>query len=223
MAIILSHEDGGTYVLDRDGSYRFIKGYTERPVGSEITLPRQKSTLLLRVFAAASAAAAVIFVWLWFSVSTTIYVDFNPSFELSFNRFGRLITVRSFDELSENFATGLVLRGSPGDVVETLISEIIEREMFMGERPVLLLAVVSNNARRGEILQTSITDRINPSELALLVLDGLEYLELARELGVTPGRMQLVSRILNCTEEFDDILQRSVRELLNKIQEECYA
>ena len=37
-AIIMSHEHGGSYVMDREGSFRFVKGYTSQLIGTEIEL-----------------------------------------------------------------------------------------------------------------------------------------------------------------------------------------
>ena len=35
-AIIFGHEQGGSYVMDSKGRFRFITGYTSQPVGTEV-------------------------------------------------------------------------------------------------------------------------------------------------------------------------------------------
>ena len=41
-AIVLSHEAGGSYLLDNTGSYHFAKAFTHMPIGSEVDLEADK-------------------------------------------------------------------------------------------------------------------------------------------------------------------------------------
>ena len=53
-AIIMSHERGGSYVLERSGSFRFVNGYTSRLIGTEIELKPQVLVSYRRITAMAA-------------------------------------------------------------------------------------------------------------------------------------------------------------------------
>ena len=48
-AIVFRHEHGGTYVMDDGGVFRFIHGYTSKPVGAEIDIKPQYHVSIKRL------------------------------------------------------------------------------------------------------------------------------------------------------------------------------
>ncbi|MCL2150918.1 MAG: hypothetical protein FWH50_01675, partial [Coriobacteriia bacterium] len=120
-AIIISHEDDGSYVMDREGSFRFVKGYSSRPVGMEIEIAAKAPTSRMRLTAIAASFFLVLaltgFAWTWNTQKYSVYMDINPSLELVFNGFDRLIAVNALNEDGETLLRDLNLRGMPGDAV----------------------------------------------------------------------------------------------------------
>ena len=47
-AIILSHENGGSYCIDSTGSFHFVKGYENMEIGTEICIKVKKPVLIRR-------------------------------------------------------------------------------------------------------------------------------------------------------------------------------
>jgi len=76
-AIILSHERGGPVVLDRNGSFRFIRGYASEPIGSEVETNEQPTISIRKITLIAAGFVIVlalgIFTWMW--TSTDPYID----------------------------------------------------------------------------------------------------------------------------------------------------
>ena len=126
-AIILSHERGGSYAMDREGGFRFVKGYASQPIGTEIELQTQYYRNYRRLAAIAACFALVFalsgFAWLWTSESCVVYVKINPSVELVFNGFNRLKAAKPLNEDGAALLKGLKLKGSLGDVIVLLINE----------------------------------------------------------------------------------------------------
>lgn len=58
-AIILSHERGGSYVMDHNGCYWFVKGHAARLIGSEIDFKPQPQVSLAQI---ASMAACIVLI-----------------------------------------------------------------------------------------------------------------------------------------------------------------
>ena len=57
-AIIMSHENGGSYCIDNTGSFHFVKGYQDKAIGTEITIQVKKPARIRRFY----LACAVFFV-----------------------------------------------------------------------------------------------------------------------------------------------------------------
>ena len=58
-AIIMSHEDGGSYCIDSTGSFHFVKGYENVDIGTEITIKVKKPTRIIRLWVACAAVFVV--------------------------------------------------------------------------------------------------------------------------------------------------------------------
>ena len=61
-AIVLSHAAGGSYLLDKSGSFQFAKSFTHLPIGTEVELKAKpcEGRLAKYVGIAACAALAVL-------------------------------------------------------------------------------------------------------------------------------------------------------------------
>ena len=56
----MSHEKGGSYCIDSNGSFHFVKGYTHIAVGTEVTI-KSKSRVCLRRLMLLAAGLVVVF------------------------------------------------------------------------------------------------------------------------------------------------------------------
>ena len=90
-AIILSHENGGTYCIDSTGSFHFVKGYESMDIGTEITIRKRKPDYVRRfVFLAVGLAAfcAIFVIMCCKPVSTGLQnPDIYEGGEVSYARF----------------------------------------------------------------------------------------------------------------------------------------
>ena len=58
-AIIMSHENGGSYCIDSTGSFHFVKGFQNVAIGTEITIKKKKPIYLRKLFIACAAIAII--------------------------------------------------------------------------------------------------------------------------------------------------------------------
>ena len=59
-AIVLSHDAGGTYLLDNSGSYHFAKSFTHMPIGSEIELKADNCERRLAKYVGLAACTTLV-------------------------------------------------------------------------------------------------------------------------------------------------------------------
>ena len=229
-AIVFGHERGGTYVMDREGTFRFIHGYTSQPIGSEIKIKDKPPINLARI---ASIAACLILVisfsliaLMWNLTSHYVYVDINPSIELQFNRFDRLRTANPLDENGAMLLDGLRLRGSADDIVVALINEAKEKnfiDTIDGEQ-VVLVTVVSISGRSTEAQETAISLALeNQGMLRFTIVEScdMENRDKAERLGVSPGRLRLAEEAMRTSDgqtTLDELLRKRVGDLLGLIE-----
>ena len=59
-AIVMSHENGGTYCIDSTGSFHFVKGYQDVEIGTEITIQAKKPSHIRKIFIACAAVLILV-------------------------------------------------------------------------------------------------------------------------------------------------------------------
>ena len=65
-AIVMSHENGGSYCIDSTGSFHFVKGYENVDIGTEITIHENKPSRV-RKFCLVCVAAVITVVIVGFA------------------------------------------------------------------------------------------------------------------------------------------------------------
>lgn len=231
-AIIMSHENGGSYVLDDTGSFQFVKGYTSKPIGYEIDLTKQagirSNVNFTRLTALAAGIALIVvfsgFGWMWTSENHTIYVDINPSVELRFNRFNRLIGSWPLDDDGEELLRGLNLGGAPATVVVNILLRAREMgyPLVSGETPMVLVTFATGEAYASDEHENAVASAINEHGLADLMIIkacGTNYRYMAREHGISPGRMRLMYRLLarGYDSSIDELQEMALSDLIEAI------
>ena len=229
-AIIVSHERGGSYVLDREGSFRYVKGFDSRPIGTEVEVNQTLAGGQLKSFAIAACLMLVLFVgsfaWMWNSPEFAVYADINPSVELVFNRFDQLIDVQPLNEDGALLLEGLSLKGSPSEVVVALIQAAEEQGFVFAtdDIPAILITVVTNNNSASEKQISAINAALNNcgfKDLVSVETSTVDFRDQARAYGVSPGKLSLVERLLIADPSLtiDDVINLPVKDLVKQIQE----
>ena len=131
-AIIFSHENGGSYVMEKEGAFRFVTGYSSHPIGAEVDIrPAYSVNNIMRIAAAAACfiiiASISIYAWMWNSINYYIYMDINPSVEMHVNKFNKLKTINPLNEDGGVLLEGLKPGGSAESFVVSLIQEAVQK------------------------------------------------------------------------------------------------
>ncbi|MCL2136499.1 MAG: hypothetical protein FWH40_03110 [Coriobacteriia bacterium] len=226
-AVIIRHEKDGSYVLDSNGSFRFVKGYRWQPVGDEIELvakpvykqlqPLAIAASLLLVFAMSSYA------WLWNTAKFSIVLDINPSIELVFNQFDQLIDTQALNDDGERLLKGVQLKGKPDEVVLSVV-DAAEAAGYGEEDaglPYVLVTIVTDKTsianNQVRILDDAFENNYY-SNIAIIQACTKDYCQDAKNQGVSPGRLLLAERVLETdpSKTLSELLLMSTSELINE-------
>ena len=228
-AVVISHRPNGTYVLDRAGSFRLIKGLAGKPIGAEVNV-RSSEAMRWRYATVITYCLAVVlffagFAGLWSAKSYTMYVDINPSIELEFNCFDQLIAVHGLNPEAEALLQELKLHGSPGEVVFSLL-QTADAEGYLnkvGSIPPVLVTVVAKSEEASYshmYVISQFMDKNGLGDIANISTCSPELLERAQSLGISPGKLSLVEHLLDVDPSIpiNDIIDLPVSELMGELQ-----
>jgi len=227
-AIIFSHEKGGSYVMDSEGFFDFVKGYTKQPIGTEIEIADTAShppITIMRIMSYAACFIVVIslsiFAYLWNTVNYSVYVDINPSVEMRFNAVNRLKTTLPVNEDGTQLLDGLKLRGSAENTVPALILAVDEKgylNITDGETAVLITVVVRRGGSPDALISSIMTALDKHNMLGFVSIESCtnEFSDRAESLGVSPGKLKMAEALILASDmplSLEEALQLSVDAL----------
>jgi hypothetical protein len=224
-AVILT--DGGLFTKEKN------KNYT---VGQAIQIQESRKTYPKLVAGAASMAAAfavcTIGAYAWFTPTDYVSMDVNPSIEYSLNTFDRILDVKGVNEDGEEILEGLDLKNMK---IEEAVKETLDKLMADG--------YLNSDPNGGVVITTSNDDTGDAEQLAAELeqevqaylddQDGIkaevdaeavapERVDEAKELGVTPGKLNLVEKLQASTTgavHIEEWLNKPVKEINKAIKE----
>lgn len=228
-AVVVEVKKHYAAVLSDDGSFKTIKN-NNYEVGQIIQLMNRKVfyTKKLITIAASAAAFIILSVGTWAYASPYLYisVDVNPSIEYTVNRFDRVLTVKAVNDDGEEMIDIIALKDLKNKKIKVAIAETVKQITRSGyfngntEGGIIITTASENDDKADELADTlhAITEQEISDDTAQEVdieaySVGLDRVEDARELGVTPGKLNLVEKLQAAAANSADI---NLEEWLNK-------
>lgn len=227
-AVVVELNRNQAAVLSDDGCIVTIRN-DNYEIGQVIQMKNQKLSITkkLTVFAASAAAFVVLSVgtWAYASPYTYVSVDVNPSIEFIVNRFDRVIKVKAVNDDGEEILSEIPLNEltneSIENAIETTVDQLSEAGYFSGgTEGGIVIATSSEDTEKAEELadelQTSVEEvnQENGDSVEVETISvGLERVKEAQELGVTPGKLNLVEKLQQAA---GDAAEVDKAEWLNK-------
>lgn len=239
-ALVVEIRDSLAAVLTDDGSmYRIEnKNYT---AGQVIEMKKQLPRKLRKMAAWVAAAAAVLLVcgtgaWAYYTPYSYVSLDVNPSIEFSLNRFNIVLSAKGVnsdgEEILSGLHTGSLKHMHIQEAIKLTVQQISDEGYFDGETGggIVVAASAENEAKSEELagqLQDTIeeTDTQNGDTVEVEAVSvGLARVQEARELGVTPGKLNLVEKLQASANDPASIdiqlwLEKPVKEIMKAIKE----
>lgn len=234
--IVLDIEEGKAAILTEDGEVRGIEDRQYR-IGEEVVLPESPRIRagLLR-WGAGVAAAFVLFTAGAFAYTTPnayISVDVNPSVEIAINVFDRVIDVEAVNDDGGELISSLPLKHMNIEkAMELLTDKLIEGNYISNdENGGVIIATSGDNPKKAEKLAIKLEEKVRKcidEEGKTAVVEseavGLERVKEAEQLGVTPGKLNLVEKLVKSSPVPEEIvieewLDKPVKEINKLIKE----
>lgn len=234
-AVIVKVEGSYASALHNDGTFVRIKNQNYS-VGQVIIM--KKESAFSKVAMAASAAVAVLTlslgIWAYAAPYSYVSLDVNPSIEYTLNRFERVLTVKAVNDDGQAIIKEIELKDLKYKTIDLAIQRTVEQinaHDYFKEGGAIVIATSAKDIQKAEALASRLKKEIDSEakeqgkdvEVEAISV-GRTRVEEARELGVTPGKLNLVEKLQDSFDdetEFDmkNWLQKSVKEIMTATKE----
>ncbi len=233
--IIVEINNNDAIILTNDGLFEKVKNHNYT-VGQAITIQESRKTYSKLIAGAASMAAAfavcTIGAYAWFTPTDYVSLDVNPSLEYSLNTFDRILEVEGVTDDGEELLDGLDLKNMK---IQEAVKETLDKliaDGYLTDDPNGGVVITTSNDKRGDAEQLA-AELEKEVQTYLDEQDGItakvdaeavapERVEEAKELGVTPGKLNLVEKLQESTTETihaEEWLAKPVKEINKAIKE----
>ncbi|NLO09236.1 MAG: hypothetical protein GX129_05125 [Clostridiales bacterium] len=245
-SVIVELRDGYASVLSDDGCIRKIRNKNYE-LGQVINIDIVGNSLRkkISIFAASAAAILVLGVGSWAYASPYSYVslDVNPSIEFVLNRFDRVLEVKAGNEDGEGILQEIDTGNLKNKTISRAINQTLNQISEQGYLPNntisgIVIAASNKNHKKADQLVDEIKNEVedeiieshNSVSVEVFSVD-MEQVEVAKELGVTPGKLNLVEKLIESSDDSENIqleewLDKPVKDIMkatkdNKSDEEA--
>ncbi len=237
-AIIVEIRNNLAAVLSDDGSMYRIQNH-HYTVGQVIEMKKQLPRKLRKMVAWAAATAAFLLVcatsaWAYYTPYSYVSLDVNPSIEFTLNRFGVVLSANGVNPDGEEILSGLGdMQNMPiQEAIALTVQQISDEGYFDGETGGgIVVATSAEDEEAAEELADQLQDTIEQDTTengdtveVEAVSVGLERVQKARELGVTPGKLNLVEKLQASAQDPASVdiqlwLDKPVKEIMKAIKD----
>lgn len=240
-AVVVEIKDNTAALLTQNGIIIESPNY-DYEIGREVEITMKKKINLKKIIPAAVAACVMIFggtfAYAYFTPYTYVSLDVNPSIEYELNRFDQVLSVTGVNEDGEDILDNLDIDdlkyASIDDAIQTTIQEISDEGYFDSGDGGIVITTSSNNEDDADDLADELEDFANEvldenDKEAVVSAEavGKQRVDEAKELGVTPGKLNLVEKLIDESEisesdetiNLDEWLDKSVKEIMSKSNE----
>lgn len=215
-AVVVEINKNHVAVLSENGSITTIKN-DNYEIGQTIQINTEKGLFVKRFATFAASAAALLILgtgtWAYASPYTYVSLDVNPSIEFTVNRFDRVIKVKAVNDDGFDLMEDTTIKELTNSTIKKAISETVdqisEAGYFTGEEEGGIVIATSSKSSEKAIklakeLETTVEDETanHGDEVTVEVFPvEKERLQEAQNLGVTPGKLNLVEKLIESSED----------------------
>jgi len=232
-SVVVEIKAGYAAVLSEDGCISKIKN-KNYIIGQVIEMKSSKfkninKLVMCSALTAMIAIAGGITLWAYKTPYSYVSLDVNPSIEYSLNRFDKVISITAVNNDGQEILNKLELDKLENENIEDVIAETVNQISKDGyfdnsidndiEGGIIIATsgeYLDKSDKLAEKLQKSLENEIEEigEDIKLETISvGLERVQKAKELGVTPGKLNLVEKLQNSSADPESII---VEEWLNK-------
>ncbi|WP_346890941.1 anti-sigma-I factor RsgI family protein [Clostridium sp. UBA3887] len=243
-SVVVEIKAGYAAVLSEDGCISKVKD-KNYIIGQVIEMKSSnlKNINKLVMCSALTAMIAIvggITLWAYKTPYSYVSLDVNPSIEYSLNRFDKVISVTAVNDDGQEILNELELNKLENQKIEDAVAETVNQISEDGyfdnsidndiDGGIIIATSGENQEKSDELaekLQESLETEIEEigEDITLETISvGFERVQKAKELGVTPGKLNLVEKLQNSSSNPESIileewLNKPVKEIMSAIKE----
>lgn len=233
-AVVVEVKNDHVVALSENGVFKTVKN-RNYVVGEVLIMKENNSKKLSKKFIITMASAIAIIVlgsagaYAYYTPVSYVSLDVNPSVEYSVNRFDRVLKAKGVNEDGRQLIQDLNLNGKSIDeaisqTVDTLIDDGYITDDGTGE---IVIATSNDDPAKSEELASELKDTAaekiaeqgKTANIEAMAV-GKKRVDEAKDLGVTPGKLNLVEKLKKSSATPDEI---DIQQWLNKPVKEIQA
>lgn len=208
-------------------------------IGQEVELIMENRNKYKKIAAFAAAACFILVVGAgfltYYTPSTYVSFDVNPSIEYTVNIYNRVISANGVNDDGSKIINEINLDNLKNKTIDTAISMTVDEAAKQGylknDGSGIAITTSSDNVQTADKLAQNLENAANEAceknnleRVAFAEAVGKERVAEARELGVTPGKLNLVEKLKESAADPDSIdlnewLDKSVKDIMAKTKE----
>jgi len=236
MGIVMEKSHGKLIVVTREGQFLKVKSTDNTiEIGQEIIINNKINSNYSLVKRVASIAAVFIIlisggygVYGYYNPFGYINVDINPSVELTYNLYRRVINVKGLNEDGKQIVESI--QDYKNKSIDSIVNKIVDnaindKYIISGEENVILVTVTEEgSAVDDEGIYQSLDQHLKETktdvEIVLMESDKDAFAD-AKKTDMSPGKLMLANKALQASggTNIDDIKNKSVKEIMSIIKD----
>lgn len=157
-------------------------------------------------------------------ISTTLFLDVNPSVEINLNKDDRVVNVEPLNEDGKTIIGTMDFRNSDLEVtVNALIGSMLRNGYLSDIKNSILVSVENNDQAKAEALQKQLSEEIDKllkgdnmdgAVITQSISDDPETAKMAKEYNISRGKARYIQKIINnTTHSFDELAKLNINDL----------
>ncbi len=224
-------------VLAKDGSFLEVnRDNRDLDIGQEIEVDDNNKRIRGRIIRRlASIAAAFILlittgygVYGYYTPYGYINVDINPSVEIAYNLYNRVIDLKGLNEDGNILISKI--KNYRNRTIENVINEVIDTAVEQAyvrpeQENVILITITEKKDKVDDekiykLVDNHIKQKIENTEVILIEGDNNIY-KRAREDKISPGKLMLIEKAIDLNKDikFEEVAKKPVKEIMRMIKE----
>ncbi len=241
-SVIVDIKNNFAAALADDGCVRKIKN-KNYVIGQVIDMKKTTNMSFKSVSKIAVAACLFVLIALggvgayaYYTPTTYVSLDVNPSIEYELNTFDRVLSVNAVNddgsEILDNIGLDSLINMPIEDAIQDTVNAIADEGYFDGETTGGIVITTSENDEEKaqqlvEQLEEQVKETVEEKQLDVEIeamTASRERVQEAKALGVTPGKLNLVEKLKEAAENPDDVdfqewLSKSVKEIQSETKQ----
>ncbi|MTI68637.1 MAG: anti-sigma factor domain-containing protein [Firmicutes bacterium] len=232
--IVMEKNNNKVIVMTNDGEFLELNKSKNVQIGEEIIINNNmnKNNIMKRFIAAAAILVLVLTGTFGAYGYCTPYgyvnVDINPSVEITYNLFNRVIDIKGLNDDGNKIVEKLEnYKNKPIDsIVNEIVDKAIEDKYIESENENTVLVTITEDGKKidDNKIYSSVKKHIDETETEselFVIKNDEKSLESAKEKDLSPGRLALINKALKTNKEtsFEEISKKSVKEIVSIIKE----